>query len=338
MGGGPPRPLVRARLAAEVRGRQHARDRDAARARRDAVRAAAGAAAALGRRGRPARPGAGVPAGHGSAGTDARRDRKLVVCVRAGARLPARPRAGVDGGADAARAGIGARGAVRCGSAQLGGARVGGSARASAPARLTDGARLLDRPRACAARAAGGDWRAARRLALLLPLPLLFMVALTSRERQRRIDQALELSSAYRGTALLLGDVVEADDAYTGAHSRDVLDLVRAVCDELEVGRADAARRRVRRDAPRRRQDQHPAGDHQQARRAHPGGARDREHAHDRGTADARARRRPARGDRARSSARATSAGTAAAIPTGLPASRSRSSHGSSVAAMRSAR
>jgi HD-GYP domain-containing protein (c-di-GMP phosphodiesterase class II) len=72
-------------------------------------------------------------------------------------------------------------------------------------------------------------------LALLLPLPLLFMVALSTRERQRRMDQALELSSAYRGTAFLLGDVVEADDAYTGAHSRDVLDLVRAVCDELKV-------------------------------------------------------------------------------------------------------
>ena len=71
--------------------------------------------------------------------------------------------------------------------------------------------------------------------ALLLPLPLLFMVAISSRERQRRMDQALELSSAYRGTAFLLGDVVEADDAYTGAHSRDVLDLVRAVCDELRV-------------------------------------------------------------------------------------------------------
>jgi HD-GYP domain-containing protein (c-di-GMP phosphodiesterase class II) len=49
------------------------------------------------------------------------------------------------------------------------------------------------------------------------------------------MDQALEPSSAYRGTAFLLGDVVEADDAYTGAHSRDVLDLVRAVCDELRV-------------------------------------------------------------------------------------------------------
>jgi HD-GYP domain-containing protein (c-di-GMP phosphodiesterase class II) len=71
--------------------------------------------------------------------------------------------------------------------------------------------------------------------ALLLPLPLLFMVGLSTRERQRRLDQALELSGAYRGTAFLLGDVVEAEDAYTGAHSRDVLQLVLAVCDELEV-------------------------------------------------------------------------------------------------------
>ena len=71
---------------------------------------------------------------------------------------------------------------------------------------------------------------------LILPLPLLFLVSLSTRERQRRLDQALELSSAYRGTAFLLGDVVEADDAYTGAHSRDVLGLVLAVCDELRVG------------------------------------------------------------------------------------------------------
>jgi HD-GYP domain-containing protein (c-di-GMP phosphodiesterase class II) len=72
-------------------------------------------------------------------------------------------------------------------------------------------------------------------LALLLPLPLLFMVGLSTRERQRRMDAAIELSSAYRGTAFLLGDVVEADDEYTGAHSRDVLDLVLAVCGELKV-------------------------------------------------------------------------------------------------------
>jgi putative nucleotidyltransferase with HDIG domain len=64
-----------------------------------------------------------------------------------------------------------------------------------------------------------------------------------AQERKSRIDHALELSAAYRGTALLLGDVVEADDAYTGSHSRDVVDLVLDVCDQLGV---DA---RARRDA-----------------------------------------------------------------------------------------
>ena len=73
------------------------------------------------------------------------------------------------------------------------------------------------------------------RLALFLPLPLLFLVALSRRERQHRLDHALELSNAYRGTAVLLADVVEADDAYTGEHSRDVLALVLAVCDELRL-------------------------------------------------------------------------------------------------------
>src|SRR5262249_6947558 len=72
-------------------------------------------------------------------------------------------------------------------------------------------------------------------LALLLPLPILAAIIFSTRERRRRMDQALELSSAYRGTAFLLGDVVEADDAYTGAHSRDVLELVLAVCSEMRV-------------------------------------------------------------------------------------------------------
>ena len=52
-------------------------------------------------------------------------------------------------------------------------------------------------------------------------------------ERTRRIDHALELGRAYRGTALLLGDVIEADDAYTGTHSRDVVALVVATAAEL---------------------------------------------------------------------------------------------------------
>jgi len=67
----------------------------------------------------------------------------------------------------------------------------------------------------------------------LLVLPLVALLKTFSRERQVRIDHALELSSAYRGTAMLLGDVIEADDEYTGTHSRDVVELVLAVADRL---------------------------------------------------------------------------------------------------------
>ena len=69
--------------------------------------------------------------------------------------------------------------------------------------------------------------------AYLLPLPLLLLTRLFAHERSDRVSHALELSAAYRGTAFLLGDVVEADDAYTGAHSRNVVDLAVAVADEL---------------------------------------------------------------------------------------------------------
>ena len=70
----------------------------------------------------------------------------------------------------------------------------------------------------------------------LLALPLTGLLAYFARERKRRIDHALELSHAYRGTALLLGDMVEADDEYTGLHSQDVVGLVLAVSDELGLG------------------------------------------------------------------------------------------------------
>jgi HD-GYP domain-containing protein (c-di-GMP phosphodiesterase class II) len=75
--------------------------------------------------------------------------------------------------------------------------------------------------------------------ALALILPLAALLGVFARERQVRIDHALELSSAYRGTAFLLGDVVEADDAYTGSHSRDVVSLVLGVCDELGLDARD---------------------------------------------------------------------------------------------------
>jgi HD-GYP domain-containing protein (c-di-GMP phosphodiesterase class II) len=75
-----------------------------------------------------------------------------------------------------------------------------------------------------------------RPYAFLMSLPLLGLLAIFAQERRARIDHALELGQAYRGTAFLLGDVIEADDEYTGGHSRDVVDLSVAVADELGLG------------------------------------------------------------------------------------------------------
>jgi HD-GYP domain-containing protein (c-di-GMP phosphodiesterase class II) len=75
--------------------------------------------------------------------------------------------------------------------------------------------------------------------AVVLVLPLLALLGEFARERRARIDHTLELSHAYRGTAMLLGDVVEADDAYTGSHSRDVVTLVLVVCDRLGLNARD---------------------------------------------------------------------------------------------------
>jgi HD-GYP domain-containing protein (c-di-GMP phosphodiesterase class II) len=78
--------------------------------------------------------------------------------------------------------------------------------------------------------------------AVALVLPLMLLLAIFARERAARIDGALELSHAYRGTAFLLGDVVEADDSYTGSHSRDVVELVLAVSDELGLDESERRR------------------------------------------------------------------------------------------------
>jgi len=69
----------------------------------------------------------------------------------------------------------------------------------------------------------------------LAALPLAGLLAVFARERRARIDQALELSATYRRTALLLGDVIGDDDAYTGIHSQGVVSLAVAVADELHV-------------------------------------------------------------------------------------------------------
>ena len=78
---------------------------------------------------------------------------------------------------------------------------------------------------------------------VVLALPLVGLLSVFARERRVRIDHELELRDAYRGTAFLLGDVVEGDDAYTGIHSRAVVDLTLGVADELGLGS------RERRDA-----------------------------------------------------------------------------------------
>jgi HD-GYP domain-containing protein (c-di-GMP phosphodiesterase class II) len=82
-----------------------------------------------------------------------------------------------------------------------------------------------------AAGVAGSVWTPA----YVLPLPLLLLTRVFAKERADRLSHALELSAAYRGTAFLLGDVVEADDAYTGEHSRDVVELTAAVADRLRL-------------------------------------------------------------------------------------------------------
>jgi HD-GYP domain-containing protein (c-di-GMP phosphodiesterase class II) len=69
------------------------------------------------------------------------------------------------------------------------------------------------------------------------------LLSVFARDRRVRLDYELELRDAYRGTAFLLGDVVEADDGYTGVHSKDVVDLTMAVVDELRLDE------RARRDA-----------------------------------------------------------------------------------------
>ena len=82
-----------------------------------------------------------------------------------------------------------------------------------------------------------------REWAVLLIAPLFVMLRWFSRERHARLEQLIELNDAYRGTALVLGDVVEADDSYTGAHSKGVvllaLDLAR------ELGLDPGERRKV---------------------------------------------------------------------------------------------
>ena len=69
--------------------------------------------------------------------------------------------------------------------------------------------------------------------------PLVWLLHTFSAERKERYAAALELNQTYRGTVMVLSDVVEADDTYTADHCRSVVELAAAVADELGFDPAD---------------------------------------------------------------------------------------------------
>jgi HD-GYP domain-containing protein (c-di-GMP phosphodiesterase class II) len=71
--------------------------------------------------------------------------------------------------------------------------------------------------------------------ALLIAFPVLALLALFARERRAHVEDALALSDAYRGTTLLLADLVENDDHYTGQHSRSVVSLALKLAAEMDL-------------------------------------------------------------------------------------------------------
>jgi HD-GYP domain-containing protein (c-di-GMP phosphodiesterase class II) len=70
-------------------------------------------------------------------------------------------------------------------------------------------------------------------------LPLIWLLHTFSQERKQRYAASLELNRAYRGTVMLLSDVVEAEDNYTAEHCRSVVELVTEVAEELRIPRAE---------------------------------------------------------------------------------------------------
>jgi HD-GYP domain-containing protein (c-di-GMP phosphodiesterase class II) len=68
---------------------------------------------------------------------------------------------------------------------------------------------------------------------VVLVLPLAALMSMFAAERKTRLDHVIELSQTYRGTALVLGDVIEADDEYTGDHTQGVVALAVEVASEM---------------------------------------------------------------------------------------------------------
>ncbi|HEX8065232.1 MAG TPA: HD domain-containing phosphohydrolase [Thermoleophilaceae bacterium] len=77
--------------------------------------------------------------------------------------------------------------------------------------------------------------------AFALVLPAAALLGVFARERSSRIAHAVELGRAYRGTTVLLAEMIEADDMYTGQHSHGVVELAAAVAAAMGL---EARRRR----------------------------------------------------------------------------------------------
>jgi putative nucleotidyltransferase with HDIG domain len=91
---------------------------------------------------------------------------------------------------------------------------------------------LIDTALSCIALVVAEDVHRTPYVVLALA-PLLGLLAVFARERHQRLQSMLELSSAYRGTALVLGDVIEADDGYTGEHCKSVVTLCLELAEHL---------------------------------------------------------------------------------------------------------
>jgi HD-GYP domain-containing protein (c-di-GMP phosphodiesterase class II) len=72
-------------------------------------------------------------------------------------------------------------------------------------------------------------------LALVAIGPLFWLLWAFSQERKERLHAAHELNQTYRGTVMVLADVVEADDDYTASHCRSVVELCGATGAELKL-------------------------------------------------------------------------------------------------------
>jgi HD-GYP domain-containing protein (c-di-GMP phosphodiesterase class II) len=70
-------------------------------------------------------------------------------------------------------------------------------------------------------------------LTLAAVAPLFWLLWTFAQERTQRLDAAQDLSQAYRGTVMVLADVLEAEDDYTASHCRSVVELCAATGTKL---------------------------------------------------------------------------------------------------------